>query len=159
MPTSPGQKREWERERDLLIYTRLQEDLLCSLKNSLNFDLNPKNEPIPLFIGRRRNSQLAPGRVQNLLWPDRAPSKRSTGRSTVQSFSIYWKYQLIAQSTESKTQLFQELDWSIGRSTDKWGFSSLCMSIDRPVDWGSNIEFKNSIFLCFISSLSLHYAW
>ena len=73
MPMSSRQEREKERERerererDLLIYTRLQEDLLCSLKNSVNFDLNPRNKPISLVIRRRRNPNSAAGWVHNLL--------------------------------------------------------------------------------------------
>jgi len=79
LPKSPRQKREiyWSTQD----YKRIT---ISSLKNSLRKILNP--ELHPLFIGRRRNSQTAPGQIQNQFWPDcwsrsTDPSVRSTARS------------------------------------------------------------------------------
>jgi len=55
----PGAK-----EKDLLIYTRLQEDYNLFSQELIQKILNLKNGLHPLFIGSRRNPKIAPGRVQ-----------------------------------------------------------------------------------------------
>ena len=82
MPMSPGR-----REKDLLIYIRLQEDYNWFYQELTQKILNPKNGLHPLFIERRRNPQNSFSLVQNQFWLECRSNAWSTDqnvRSTAQ---------------------------------------------------------------------------
>ena len=104
------------------------------------FDLNPRNKPIPLFIGRRRNSQYSfrSGIESALTRPVDMQSAltRNVGRPVDRP---NWVSPLLISSTN--------------RSTDFLGVNSLCISIDRRPTEVLTQSLETLFSLFFILSL------
>ena len=127
-------------ERDLLIYTRLQEDLQESLSRTHFSLIIQKRGLHPLFIGvgSRINSDLTDS--QSAGRPHRSTATRvwSTGCGRPLKALIFCRTYWIDRTTDQTTDPMGFLfTIQVDRLLDRpicWVSHPLCSSVDRPID-------------------------